>query len=829
MSAAPRFQASTVARASDNTGTQSVPWPDHIENDVALLLVETDNNPVTLSVANGFVLLGQHGINVAGAANATMMQVFWNRASSGSMVAPTIAAPVNHQINRMLTFRGCITTGNPYEAVTNDDHAANTTAVSVLCPTTLGTNRLVLNCIAVPTDTALDQFSAPANAALTSVGMLTDTFVSKGNGGGFGVIDGIKAATGAVGNSTATLGTTNAYASVSFALKGPTDIVSTPPTWQGDGGFTQAAGARTPSWPAGHQLNDIGVMFVETCAQNVATVPTGWAHAPNSPVSIGTAGASDATMLSVLWKRVTTVPEPNLSIGDSGDHQGACIAIVRGCVATGNPWDVTNFDTLGVAGTAITVPGVTTTQDNCLIIHAMAHGLDLTGGQVSGWANAGLTSVAEVLDHSDTGGNGGGYSAMTGVKAVHGATGNGTATLSNNSKQAHWTGALIPVAGASTPAPDPQSDVNAPHQFWRLKLTNTPGAGPDFTEAEVVVREGAVAAVGSLITQPSKMHPGTTHIRPLLVTNRANTDGIFDIDFMLITVPAGYSPDKFADEVRKRNDSIYNSDGTLKDGVVQYDGATGLPLVKGIQRGSGRHHDPIIFSPPYQSVPKVDVTGGLPTQPESKWGTAAQVDAGSGATSAPTGSIAQLPDYGALDLTPAGFTIRARLRQSPGGESLRTDSFTPTHLVNAGDLLAVTLANAPAADDQYFFNAQWQSQIYSTTGNLFTVSALVDIQSNDGSGWVTRLQVLVSMETNSTSLVTVGDASTYILHVAGLDPTDQIRAKINRRTTSGLGVISDFSFDPISVLYYTSSDTYASKTPANYNTALAYWESSGYL
>jgi hypothetical protein len=797
----------------------------------ALLLVETDNNPVTLSVASGFVLVDQKGVVSAGG-DPTMIQVFWNRATNGSMSPVTIATPVNHQVNRMMTFRGCITTGNPYEALGNASSAAVSTSVDVNATgvSTVGTNRLVLCAIAAPTDTAIDQFSVIANTSLASPGAYTDSFTQQGNGGGFALLKGTRAAAGNLGHFTATLGTANAWAAVFFALKGPTDIVSTPPTSIGDGGFTQATGARTPSWPAGLAVGDIGVMFVETAGQPIATVPTGWAHAPNSPQTIGTPGASDATYLAVLWKRVAVVPEANLSIGDSGDHNGATIVVYRGCIETGSPWDPTAgaANTLGVASASVTVPGSTTGTNNCLVLQAVGHGIDATGNQVSGvWTSSGLTSVTKRLDHSDTGGNGGGFSVLDGIKAVAGAYAAATCTLLASTKQTRWTGALLPAGSASAPPPNPQGNVNIPHQFWRLKLTNAPGAGPDFTEVELVTRTGTVAATGSLLNKPAQMHPGTTHLRPLIVVNRSNTDGIFEVDFLLMTVPAGYSPDKFADDVRKRNDSIYQSDGTLKPGVVQYDGATGLPLVKGVQQGAGRHGDPIIYDPPYQTVPKVKITGGIPSQPESRWTTsAADASADSGVT-APS-ATAQQPDYGVLNATAAGFTIRARLRQA-GAATLRTHNFAGTVLDTVDETDEVTLTSAPASNDLYSFTLASNITFHSLTGNPFYVSMFAKIESNDGSGWVERLTVVQSFNTSSPTIVSQSSGYGGSISVAGLDPTDKIRIRFVSITTSGIGQILAANIVGNQVTYYTSTDQYASKTPANLADAHVDWESVGYL
>ena len=74
------------------------------------------------------------------------------------------------------------------------------------------------------------------------------------------------------------------------------------PTFVGIGAKADSTGAPAPEWPAGHQADDIGLMFVQTNAQNVAA-PSGWTEVTNSPQSTGTAGALGATRLHVFWKR----------------------------------------------------------------------------------------------------------------------------------------------------------------------------------------------------------------------------------------------------------------------------------------------------------------------------------------------------------------------------------------------------------------------------------------------------------------------------------------------------------------------------------------------
>ena len=86
---------------------------------------------------------------------------------------------------------------------------------------------------------------------------------------------------------------------------------------------------------------------------------------------------------------------PVVADAASDDAKVAMIVVVKGAVASGNPWDVTSGDAPAAAGTAITFPGVTTTVANTLIMNILAHRVDSANAQVSGWVNADLTDLTE--------------------------------------------------------------------------------------------------------------------------------------------------------------------------------------------------------------------------------------------------------------------------------------------------------------------------------------------------------------------------------------------------------------------------------------------------
>lgn len=200
----------------------------------------------------------------------------------------------------------------------------------------------------------------------------------------------------------------------------PTASVSA--AWQANGGAVEGVGTLSPAWPA-HQAGDIALLLVQTSNQVVTETTSGWVEVPNSPQGIGTGGAADATRLTVFWKRADSAAEANAGLSDSGDHQIAQIVTFRGCIATGNPWDVTAGDT-STSSATVTFPNVTTTVPNALLVCVYAWGNDSADpgvNQTGGWSGSSTPLTRRGLAGTVTG-TGGGFAYGTGLKAATGLT-----------------------------------------------------------------------------------------------------------------------------------------------------------------------------------------------------------------------------------------------------------------------------------------------------------------------------------------------------------------------------------------------------------------------
>ena len=335
--AAPTYQA--AGTAVSGTGAVTPTWPTHQAGDIALLFVEAaGGDAISLTTANGFVQVPNSPQATGTGTAGTRIAVYWCRATSSSMSAPVLADSGDHTYARILTFRGVIATGDPWDATGGGVKATASTSVTATGVTTTVANTLVVVGVTKDLDATAAFASAWANANLASITEQTDGGTTSGGGGGHAVMTGTKATAGATGNTTATV-TSSINAFLTIALKPVT-----------------ATGAITPAWPT-HQVNDIALLVVETANQAVTlSTPAGFVEVTNSPQGTGTAAGTAATRLAVYWKRAASSAESAPTVDNSGDHQIARIITFRGVTTSGNPWDVTAGNVASTASTSVSIP-----------------------------------------------------------------------------------------------------------------------------------------------------------------------------------------------------------------------------------------------------------------------------------------------------------------------------------------------------------------------------------------------------------------------------------------------------------------------------------------
>lgn len=217
------------------------------------------------------------------------------------------------------------------------------------------------------------------------------------------------------------------------------------PTRQAEGAF-QAGGAvqLTVPWPA-HQTDDVALLVISSAGAIAAlTTPAGFVEIPGSPQS--TTGLFGA----VFWCRATSGSMTSPVTGTGSNNISAVIVTARGCVNSGDPWDVISESVKAVTSTSTSITGDTTTDVDRLIYYLAARGSDFAANQYSGESDGTVTNLTERVDNGTVTGNGGGIGVWTADKAAAGAYGPMTATLANTSLELYWSIALKGASAAVT-------------------------------------------------------------------------------------------------------------------------------------------------------------------------------------------------------------------------------------------------------------------------------------------------------------------------------------------------------------------------------------------
>ena len=123
--ASPYWQATgTIATGTGNIAPN---WPTHIAGDIGLLIVTHDDStiPPSLSPAAGFVIIGS-----TAAAGQSAGTIWWCRATSAAMSAPTVIDSGDGNAGLIMTVRGCVPTGDPWDNF-GSNNQASTQALSI--------------------------------------------------------------------------------------------------------------------------------------------------------------------------------------------------------------------------------------------------------------------------------------------------------------------------------------------------------------------------------------------------------------------------------------------------------------------------------------------------------------------------------------------------------------------------------------------------------------------------------------------------------------------------------------------------------------------------
>lgn len=210
-------------------------------------------------------------------------------------------------------------------------------------------------------------------------------------------------------------------------------------------GLTSATAA-VPTGGGAPQSGDLLLIVLESAdAFNVGgtpNTPSGWTKLFEETQDEGNNGATTLT----IFGKIAGASESDVTIDGVLNHvscQMICYSGTRNVVTdvqvgTGNGASTGN-------GTAL---GVTTPENNCLVLAVFATGNDNDSTtNFSSFTNSNLSSITERLDQGSKSGSGGGIGLAEGLKASAGATGDTTVTIAVSDK---WRGVHLVLRPAAT-------------------------------------------------------------------------------------------------------------------------------------------------------------------------------------------------------------------------------------------------------------------------------------------------------------------------------------------------------------------------------------------
>lgn len=215
---APAFIA--VGAQSANTVAFTVAWPArHQAQDLGILVLETSGDDSTVTPSGWKHISGSPVVDIADA-TGSKLQILWKFAASDEESSVSVVDPGDHGIARIFVFRGVRSDIAPGRVSATDTKTAASTSVTWPGVTIVSPNSTII-CVATRPDdsSSTTAFSAFANADLTGVAEAGEGGSTAGNGGGFVLNYGTRAAIGSVGTSTGTMTVSVTNAVITFALE----------------------------------------------------------------------------------------------------------------------------------------------------------------------------------------------------------------------------------------------------------------------------------------------------------------------------------------------------------------------------------------------------------------------------------------------------------------------------------------------------------------------------------------------------------------------------------------------------------------------------------
>ena len=305
-------------------------------------------------------------------------------------------------------------------------------------------------------------------------------------------------------------------------------------------------------------------------------------------------------------------------------------------------------------------------------------------------------------------------------------------------------------------------------------------------------------------TAPTALSLATTMIAPLWLLKYPGGNGTFELDYILI--------DEFDELAQALTYNNFSGIGSIAGGVTQGDAAGGRVMLRGRQTGACRNGDAVTFSPPFQNIPIVDLSGGAYDEPRSKWGAT-----GDGTEGGAVQTLPQYPDFGAVGLTSSGFTARGRLRQKAATTTAEIDYFTGASLSTIGDTCAALgLSAAPGNGDVYTVDLYASLTLNHNTDYTGTESisfvAAIDVDVTGTGAWSELANFTFTKSGTSSGSQTFSQP--VALSILGVTSSSLFRVRLKDRVDVSAGSTGYIEGVAVEYDHVTGGgDQYASKTP----------------
>lgn len=234
-------------------------------------------------------------------------------------------------------------------------------------------------------------------------------------------------------------------------------------TLQGVGTMVGSAGSVVASpLTAINPTSRLLILFVTTARQEVTvTVNAGgtgtWTEykRQNAQSAAATAGTASGFKVQVFWKygSNTNAASDQALISDGGDHQIGVITAWDGAEVSPRPITYCGQGVKSTASTSWAVTGslATTAANSAVIIVGTGATPGTSVNTATAFTNAGLTGITEMFDKAFSLNFGGSLFGAWGLKAVAGAPGTTTITVTPSQLGAAMSLFINPIGGGITP------------------------------------------------------------------------------------------------------------------------------------------------------------------------------------------------------------------------------------------------------------------------------------------------------------------------------------------------------------------------------------------